>query len=69
MAEEEDDGAALKLPPLPIAAATVALTPLCILIFTKTLRRSCPGIPGGAIRGWASSSWSAQNADMSILIG
>jgi hypothetical protein len=42
------------------------LKPLCILIFTKTLRRSCPGIPGGAIRGWASSSWSVQNADISI---
>jgi hypothetical protein len=35
----------------------------------QDLRRSCPGIPGGAIRGWASSSWYAQNEDISILIG
>ena len=69
LAEEEDNRAALSLPPPPITVATVALTPLCIIIFSKTLRRSCPGIPGDAIRGWASSSWSVKNADISILIG
>jgi hypothetical protein len=47
----------------------LSLLTCCIVTLTKTMQLSCPGIPGGAIREWASSSWSAPSVAITILIG